>query len=439
MTWNRLAATPWGNDLLRAKRLLLPAVTRRRFEAVLKETESHAPTRQRLVLNSIGAQHFQTRGEGRCDRHGRHTLFGQLWQRLREWSPQQLRLPRGEHAFSVEFEGEGGEDAGGLYRAAMEMAIREVQSRFLPLMVPTPNAQDDCGDNRDCWVLSPSALSATGLRMLHFVGALMGLALRTGGLLPLNWPPHLWRRLVGEERTLDDIRAIDVRTHLVITSIRQDPSLVAGLEWTYPNMAGRMQRLSTSCSGLVTPLDAPDFAEALLNSRLAYDDLAVQALRDGLALIVPIELLQLWTWRELERMVCGEQRFDVAVLQSHTIYTNCQSGDATVQMFWSALEGFSSEERAQFLRFVWGRTRLPLGRDWEQKFQLAMVGPGDDRLPMSHTCFFQLDLPRYSSEEILAERLRLAMNSCMTIDSDGQPRTEINLDEYEFSDEDEEQ
>ncbi|OLP74386.1 hypothetical protein AK812_SmicGene46086, partial [Symbiodinium microadriaticum] len=40
---------------------------------------------------------------------GRASLFGQLWQKLRTWSPWSFRLPRGDFAFSVEFEGEGGE------------------------------------------------------------------------------------------------------------------------------------------------------------------------------------------------------------------------------------------------------------------------------------------------------------------------------------------
>jgi len=305
-------------------------------------------------------------------------------------------------------------------------------------MIPTPNAKDGCGEHRDCWVLAPAAAAPVGLRMLRFLGALLGLALRTGSLLPLDWPPHLWRRLVGEERGLEDLWAVDVHTHLVVTSLREDPTLVACLDWSYPDIGGREQPLKPGRSGPVAPEDAAEFLEALVRSRLKYDGAGVEALRAGMSLVVPTELLQLWTWRDLQRSICGDRRFDIAALRAHTVYTNCQAGDATVKMLWSALEGFSDAERAQFLRFVWGRARLPLSLEWDQKFQLAMVGADDERLPMSHTCFFQLDLPRYSREEILTERLRFAMNSCITIDSDGQPRTFINWDEDAFSDVDSE-
>ena len=42
----------------------------------------------------------------------------------------------------------------------------------------------------------------------------------------------------------------------------------------------------------------------------------------------------------------------------------------------------------------------------------------DTFLPKAHTCFFSLNLPRYSSEELMAERLRYAMYNCIEMDAD---------------------
>ena len=41
-----------------------------------------------------------------------------------------------------------------------------------------------------------------------------------------------------------------------------------------------------------------------------------------------------------------------------------------------------------------------------------------DGLPTAQTCFFQLRLPQYSSQQILAERLRYAVRHCRSIDMD---------------------
>lgn len=39
-------------------------------------------------------------------------------------------------------------------------------------------------------------------------------------------------------------------------------------------------------------------------------------------------------------------------------------------------------------------------------------------LPTAQTCFFQLRLPSYTSQEIMAERLRYSINNCRSIDMD---------------------
>jgi len=41
-----------------------------------------------------------------------------------------------------------------------------------------------------------------------------------------------------------------------------------------------------------------------------------------------------------------------------------------------------------------------------------------DSLPISHTCFFTLDLPPYSSEDLMFERISYAIYNCGDIDAD---------------------
>ncbi|KAL8429999.1 hypothetical protein ACSSS7_006212 [Eimeria intestinalis] len=50
--------------------------------------------------------------------------------------------------------------------------------------------------------------------------------------------------------------------------------------------------------------------------------------------------------------------------------------DKEIEWFWRALESFSTLERQQFLRFVWGRSRLPAAHAaWEQDMEIAMKAP----------------------------------------------------------------
>lgn len=61
----------------------------------------------------------------------------------------------------------------------------------------------------------------------------------------------------------------------------------------------------------------------------------------------------------------------------------------------------------------------------------------NDSLPTSQTCFFQLRLPNYVSQEVLCERLRYAIRNCRSIDMDNYMLRRSGSDLYD-SDEDDE-
>jgi len=73
-----------------------------------------------------------------------------------------------------------------------------------------------------------------------------------------------------------------------------------------------------------------------------------------------------------------------------------------------------------YLKFVWGRSRLPLNlSDLNRQHKIEFYrSRSRDSLPISHTCFFTIDLPEYSSEEMLQKRLLYAIQYCGDIDAD---------------------
>ncbi len=85
---------------------------------------------------------------------------------------------------------------------------------------------------------------------------------------------------------------------------------------------------------------------------------------------------------------------------------------------------FSNEDRSAFIKFSWGRSRLPLTKaDFSQrlKIQNKNVPSGfdvDNFLPESHTCFFAFDLPRYTTYEVCKAKMLYAIYNCQAIDGD---------------------
>lgn len=82
-------------------------------------------------------------------------------------------------------------------------------------------------------------------------------------------------------------------------------------------------------------------------------------------------------------------------------------------MFWKVIRSFTDEERSSIIRFSWGRSRLPRSDAFERPFKLTRkstpsVAAADNMLPIAHTCFFQIELPCYSSEDVMRKRLLTA-------------------------------
>ena len=66
------------------------------------------------------------------------------------------------------------------------------------------------GLNREKWVLNPGATSDLYLEMFAFFGKLMGVAMRSKEYLALNIPSFIWKLLVQDTPTRDDLEGIDV-------------------------------------------------------------------------------------------------------------------------------------------------------------------------------------------------------------------------------------
>jgi E3 ubiquitin-protein ligase HERC1 len=167
------------------------------------------------------------------------------------------------------------------------------------------------------------------------------------------------------------------------------------------------------------------FARLVLGTRLAESAAQLGAIRKGFNTVVPVRSLQLLHWKELEELVCGSPNIDVEALRRHTLYRGVLSAShPVVQTLWEVLREMSQRERQQFVRFCWGRGRLPVrDSDWTQPFTLTVLNASgttkpDDLLPVSHTCFHQLDIPLWSNKAVMRSKILYAAANCKAIDAD---------------------
>ena len=149
---------------------------------------------------------------------------------------------------------------------------------------------------------------------------------------------------------------------------------------------------------------------------------------------MPQRLLPLFSWQQLELLTCGSADIDVDLLRSRTKYgVGVSPNQRHVRYLWAALRRFTPAQRSAFLRFIWGRSRLPASlAEWgDTKMTIHTKQCGatpDEFYPVAHTCFFSLELPAYSSGAVCHDRLLYAITHCFAIDIDTTTAARENRD-----------
>lgn len=345
---------------------------------------------------------------------------------------------------------------------------------FLPLLQPSNNWTAGESSERYKYIFLSSECSVLKKDLYKFLGQLVGIAVRSKITLDLAFPSIIWK-FVTKERLYDtdlasfDISASQFIQHLsflyrsllskraaissrnttdssvgewgaedaasaegstgeTITAIEEEiQSIIQDLNWTSNTCDGKTILLvPDGASKPVTLESVGKYLELYVESRLYEFFPAVDAFRRGVWSVLPESSLSLFTWEELEHLVCGSRNIDIERLKSNTEYDDdISANDPHVVAFWEVLRSFSEADKSAFLRFVWARPTLPpVGVEFPQKMKIQ-TAVGDDAnqkpdsyLPKAHTCFFSLNLPNYSSKEILKAKLLYAISQCTEMDAD---------------------
>lgn len=132
--------------------------------------------------------------------------------------------------------------------------------------------------------------------------------------------------------------------------------------------------------------------------------------RDGFFTVLPKGIAGLFRPDELQLFLCGEAEIDLLQMKERAkVAGGFKASSPQVGWFWEVAGSMAYAERQAFLRFLFGFARVPLEGLKNVTMTLQRCGDDDSRLPVAHTCFGILDLPEYSSIEVLRERLLYAI------------------------------
>ncbi|XP_017891758.1 E3 ubiquitin-protein ligase TRIP12 isoform X1 [Ceratina calcarata] len=285
-----------------------------------------------------------------------------------------------------------------------------------------------------------------------FLGKFMAKAIYDSRMLDLPFSLTFYRWLLGEEHTLTlaDLAHVCPDVHRTLSRLQEIVRQKETIEKDQTLRAHEKAQLIDSLNldgcpitdlGLVFELPGYENIELRKNGSeipvtiynldqyvklvvhwFLYEGIfrQMEAFREGFESVFPPSQLRLFFPEELEAVFCGHAQtggqWDVKTLSECCRTDHGYTPDSrAIRFLFEVMSKYNSEEQRQFVQFVTGSPRLPVGGFKSLTPPLTIVrktfDPSmktDDFLPSVMTCVNYLKLPDYTTLEIMREKLRIA-------------------------------
>lgn len=345
----------------------------------------------------------------------REHVFEDSFRELHRRPPEEWK-----NRFYIVFEGEEGQDAGGLLREWYTIISREIFNPMYALFTTSP------GDRVTYMINPASHCNSNHLSYFKFVGRVIAKAVYDNKLLECYFTRSFYKHILGKPVKYTDMESEDYSFYQGLVFLLEHGVRALGYELTFSvevQEFGVTEVRDLKPGGRHLPVTEETTQEYV---RLVCQEKMTGAIRrqlnaflEGFYEIIPKRLIGIFNEQELELLISGLPSIDVDDLRAHTEYHKYQATSLQIQWFWRALRSMDQADRAKFLQFVTGTSKVPLqgfaaleGMNGVQRFQIHRDDRSTDRLPSAHTCFNQLDLPAYETYDKLRTMLLKAIQEC---------------------------
>uniref|UniRef100_A0AAQ5ZKJ5 HECT-type E3 ubiquitin transferase n=1 Tax=Amphiprion ocellaris TaxID=80972 RepID=A0AAQ5ZKJ5_AMPOC len=384
-------------------------ITRSKVDLKRGETQKDLVHKLKLLRHELSLQQPQA---GHCRIEvSREEIFEESYRQIMKMRPKDLKK-----RLMVKFRGEEGLDYGGVAREWLYLLCHEMLNPYYGLFQYST-------DNIYTLQINPdSSINPDHLSYFHFVGRVMGLAVFHGHYINGSFTLPFYKQLLGKPIQLNDLETTDPELHKSLVWILEN-DITSVLDHTFcveHNAFGKFLQHELKPNGRnisVTEENKKEYVRLYVNWRFMRGiEAQFLALQKGFSELIPQHLLKPFDHKELELIIGGLGKIDLADWKTNTRLKHCTSESNVVRWFWQAVEAFSEERRGRLLQFVTGSTRVPLqgfkalqGSAGPRLFTIHLIDANTDNLPKAHTCFNRIDIPPYESYEKLYEKLLTAV------------------------------
>ncbi|KAJ0029561.1 hypothetical protein NQD34_004558 [Periophthalmus magnuspinnatus] len=263
----------------------------------------------------------------------------------------------------------------------------------------------------------PSTISKKKKQRFFLFGKLCGLALYNQSIIHLPFPLALFKKLLDIEPSLDDLTELSPTVGKSLQYILDYDANVEDLDMYFTvNWDKTKVELDPSTPGKpVTNDNRQEFVDAYVHHVFTTSvQTAFKEFRRGFFQVCEPSTVQLFRPEELRGVMVGSENYDWAAFRQNTVYElQYHKGHPTIQMFWEVFEELSEEQKKDFLWFLTGYRRAPifgLGQiQMKVRQKYLPHGGTNEHFPESLTCHSILELPLYSSKNVMRRRLTEAI------------------------------
>ena len=319
----------------------------------------------------------------------------------------------------INFPGEEGLDAGGLFREWFTICFKALEGEQLKLLIVSDS-------NEFSYNINPLLKhSKENLQYFNFIGKLIGKALFDNITINICFNKLIYKMILQEDIALDDLLFIDNPLYTSLHNLKELEESGTSLEdigiyYSVDMEDVNKQKHSFNLvdNGINKPVtDVKDFINKRIFFIKGLYEPFIKKIRDGLFSIIKKDILQKFTSDELELIINGRPYIDVDDWYLNTVYKEpYNSKHPVIKWFWEIIFDLSQKELSNLLMFSTGTSRVPFGgfaalesnRGNLSKFTIERsdYNFGEKNFIKAHTCFNRLDIPEFDTKEEMEEAVK---------------------------------
>uniref|UniRef100_A0A8R1IB69 HECT-type E3 ubiquitin transferase n=1 Tax=Caenorhabditis japonica TaxID=281687 RepID=A0A8R1IB69_CAEJA len=269
-----------------------------------------------------------------------------------------LRPSEWKNRFYIIFQGEEGQDAGGLLREWFSVITREIFNPNYALFITAP------GDMVTYMINKASYINPEHLDYFKFVGRLIAKSVFEHKYLDCYFTRAFYKHILNLPVRYQDLESEDPAFFKSLDFLLQNPIDDLALDLTFSTEVEEfgvrsVRDLKPNGRKIeVTDANKDEYVKLVCQMKMTGSiRQQLDAFLTGFYEIIPKDLISMFNEQELELLISGLPTVDIDDMAANTDYKGYQKTSTHIQWFWRALRSFEKEDKAKFLQFVTGTSK----------------------------------------------------------------------------------